>query len=445
MFHKAENMSIAKARQIFYAGLDAVMPDKRIRDLVKVRKHELWVADARYTLKPATRIIIVGAGKASALMAKALEEILGTLVSSGIVIVKYGHAVSLNHVCVEEAAHPIPDQNSLDATKKLVSYCDALQKEDIVFFLLSGGASSLLVDDPYNITLLQLQDVYTRLLHSGANIYEMNCVRKHLSRVKGGGIAKAVFPAQLISMILSDVPYDDLQIIGSGPTVADDSTFESAKKILEKYSLWTGVSSAVRKTINNGITGQLAETVKRGDNVLAATQTVLIGTNRQALMAAAQQARLLGYLPITYTKSMDGDAAKTGRLMAKLLQSIDSIEPICFLVGGETTVKVKGKGRGGRCQELVMAAAKELKDNSITLLAAGTDGSDGPTDAAGAYLDKEILEKIQKSKINIQQYAVNNDSYMFFKKLGAHFTTGPTLTNVMDIVIVLIHPSKKAI
>lgn len=434
-------MSVQAATKIFKAGVEAVMPHRVISKMITRGDGFLQVSDIQVELKENARLFVLGAGKAAALMAKAVEEQLGDLISGGIVIVKYGHHLPLKRIHVTEAAHPLPDEQGLMATDRLMQYTRDLTENDVVLFLLSGGASSLMVDAPYGISLEALQNLFSGLLRSGADISEMNCVRKHFSQIKGGGIARAVYPATLISLILSDVPHDDLEIIGSGPTVADRTCFKDVRAILDKYSLWIRLSGSVRDVVEQGMMGTIPETVKPGDPVMKRCVSFLIANNRQALDAGAAQASAMGYTPICYDQPLQGEAVEKGRQLAEVLNNISSTQPLCILIGGETTVTVTGKGKGGRCQELALSAATILKKSrGVTLLAAGTDGADGPTDAAGACIDSVLLEKISKEKLDTESFTRNNDSYNFFEKNGGHVKTGPTLTNVMDMIVILIDP-----
>lgn len=431
------------AEQIFLAAVESVLPDKLIRNQVTVEGSMLIISSIQFSLDRIDRIFVVGAGKASAMMAKEIENILGNRIADGHVVVKYGHAVKLKYVTVTEAGHPVPDNNGCIATQKILETVTKAKENDLVICLLSGGGSALLSDFPEGCTLNDMIIVNDLLLKSGANIRETNTVRKHLSKVKGGQLAKAAYPAALLSLILSDVIGDPLDVIASGPTVPDTSTFDDVIHILKKYNLLSKIPQQVINYLQNGVIKLNAETPKPGDIIFNNTKNLIIGNNKIALNAACQKAKEVGLNPIIVTSALEGDAIKVAEQLvntALKFQKNDTIKkPCCLLFGGETTIKITGLGIGGRNQHLALHAALFLKNKSgITLLSAGTDGNDGPTSAAGAVVDSKTQEQAVARGIDIQKYLDNFDSFYFFEKTRRHIVTGPTMTNVMDLIIVLV-------
>ena len=435
--------------KIFDAALAAVDPYNAVIKAVKLEDTVFHVAGASYDLGTFKRIIAVGAGKATARMALAIEDVLGDRISEGLVIVKDGHTSSLRTIKQVEAAHPVPNQAGVEGTKRLLEMVQAVDERTLVICLLSGGASALLVAPMNGVTLKDKQEVTTLLLKAGASIEEMNTVRKHLSAVKGGKFAKAACTAQIVTMIFSDVIGDKLDVIASGPTARDSTTFADALAVIDKYRLKGNMPFRVMTFLERGVNGQEAETVKIGDACLQKTRNVIIGGITQALSAAKEKARQLCYAPEVVTAELQGEARDAARFLAQTaLRARDLAsqgERRCLLSGGETTVTVKGTGTGGRNQELALAFALEIDGvDGMTLLSAGTDGTDGPTDAAGAIVCGSTAQQARSLGLHPETYLGNNDSYTFFNKLDAltgeqhHLITGPTGTNVMDIQIMLI-------
>jgi len=431
------------AEQIFLAGVDNVLPDKLIRNQVKVDGSMLFISSMQFSLDKINRIFIVGAGKASAMMAKEIENILGDRITDGHIVVKYGHAVELKYITITEASHPVPDHNGYVASQKILEIVSQAEENDLVVCLLSGGGSALLADFPDGCTLNDMVIVNDLLLKSGADIKETNAVRKHLSKVKGGQLARAAHPASLVSLLLSDVINDPLDVIASGPTVPDTSTFDDAMIVLKKYDLLAKVPHQVLSYLQQGVGKLSPETPKQGDPIFKSTHNIIIGSNKIALDAACQKAKEVGLNPITITSTLEGDAIKIAEqliITALKFQSDSTIKkPCCLLFGGETTIKVNGSGTGGRNQHLALHAASLLNNkNGITLLSAGTDGGDGPTAAAGAVVNLKTKEQSVAIGIDLQKYLNEFDSFHFFEKAGGHIVTGPTMTNVMDLIVVII-------
>nr|WP_281261527.1 glycerate kinase [Chitinophaga niastensis] len=393
-----------------------------------------------YALPHDGRIWVIGAGKAAAAMAQELENILGKhFPLQGMVVTKYGHALPLQQLTLIEAGHPVPDQNSVAASVKLLEIAAQVQPADLVIFLLSGGASALLADVPAGSSLPEVQQLFEALLKSGATIQEMNTVRKHISYIKGGQLAKSIYPATLCTLILSDVPGDDLTVIGSGPTVPDPTTFADTMAILRKYHLPEKISQNLLQHIKNGIAGKIPDTAKPGGDDFRHVHNYLTGTNLIALEAAAQKARALGYHPQLISSTTTGDAHTVAAAYIQQALSYAGPLPACLLMGGETTVQVTGNGLGGRNQHLALAAGIALADHpQLTFLSGGTDGTDGPTDAAGAIVDAHTMKGAIKLQLDANSFLQRNDAWHFFSKAGGLLVTGPTQTNVMDLMIVLI-------
>ena len=441
-------MNIAQARKdaltIFHAGVKAVDPVHAIKNHLRSDGDWLFVGELIYDLSNFNRISVIGAGKASAAMARGVEETLGEKINSGTIITKYDHAVSLDKVRIVEAGHPVPDEEGYRGAQKIVHFLASMNEKDLVFFLISGGGSALL-PFPYEGLILEDKQCVTKiLLEVGANIQEINTLRKHLSQVKGGRLAKIANPATLISLILSDVIGDDLDSIASGPTVPDRSTFRDCVDIVEKYQITDRLPSVIMDIFNKGIRGEIEDTPEAGDPAFERTQNLIIGSNIKAVEEAAKKATELGYNTLILSTFIEGetrDVAGVHAAIAKeILSSGNPIErPACVISGGETTVTIRGGGKGGRNQEFSLAAAMDIDGlENVVLLSAGTDGTDGPTDAAGAISDGETVARARKLGMDPSHYLRENDSYHFFEALGDLILTGPTFTNVMDLRLVFV-------
>jgi glycerate 2-kinase len=433
---------------IFDAALAAVDPYAAVLAALSVAHDRLQVAGASVDLAAYDRIIVVGAGKATARMALALESLLGGRIAAGLIVVKHGHTAQLSIIEQVEAAHPVPDEAGLAGAQRILQMVRAAGAKTLVICLLSGGASALLVAPVAGVTLQDKQRVTGLLLNAGASITELNAVRKHLSMVKGGRLAQAARPAQVLTLILSDVIGDPPGVIASGPTAADDSTFAEAWTAIEKYGLQEKIPAHVSAYLRRGMAGQEPETAKGSDPCFAAAHNIIVGGLRQALAAAETQARRLGYAAEIVSAELQGEARDAARFLAQAARDELAAMPAgarrCLLYGGETTVSVRGGGKGGRNQELALAFALEAEGTAgVSLLSAGTDGSDGPTDATGAMVDGETAAQARRFGMEPARYLEDNDSYSFFRRFdelsGAqrHLKTGPTGTNVMDIQIML--------
>ena len=409
-----------------------------------------------FDLEQFTRIFVFGAGKATARMAQAIETILTGRISAGLIAVKYGYTAPLNHIRQVEAAHPVPDENSLLSAREIAALSRTFDEQTLVINLISGGGSALFdglieyEDGGQNValTLQDLQRTTQALLACGADITEINCLRKHISTVKGGRFVRMLYPATSINFILSDVIGDRLDAIASGLTVPDRSTFSEAWAIVQKYGIAGQLPQGVRRALELGTAGQIPETPKPGDPIFARTHNVLIGTLYNSLLAAAEQARALGYHPLVLSSQLVGEARELGKILTGLARDVHkhgllAPRPACLIGGGETTVTLRGSGKGGRNQEMALAFMNELKNDLATapeifFLSAATDGGDGPTDAAGAFASWELYQQAQAQSLNPETFLQNNDSYHFFQALDALLKTGPTGTNVCDLQIVLV-------
>jgi glycerate 2-kinase len=429
-----------QAFRIFRAALQAADPAEAVLRHVRRDGEWLMVARRRYRLSEFQNIYVVGAGKASAGMAAAIERLLGKRIRGGLINTKYGHCARLRWIGCNECGHPIPDRNGEIGAARIGEIAVQAGAKDLVICLISGGASALMPLPAPPVTLEEKQQTTRLLLECGADIHEINCIRKHLSLVKGGQLARLAYPATIVTLILSDVLGDDPDVIGSGPTVADRSTFAAAAGIFDKYRIAKRVPPGVRKRIYQG----LEETAKPGDRIFRKVQNLIVGSNRLAVDAAARQARALGFRTMVLSTFLQGEAREVARVHAAIAKEIRATgrpvrPPACVISGGETTVTIRGGGLGGRNQEFALAAALDIAGLAgVVILSAGTDGSDGPTDAAGAVADGTTIARAESDGLNAARHLANNDSYRFFEPLGDLIKTGPTGTNVADVQITLI-------
>jgi hydroxypyruvate reductase len=432
------------ALSIFHSALAAVDPEEAVRRHLKFESGVLSVQDRRFDLNASERVWVVGAGKAVAPMAKAIEDLLGDRIDAGLLVVKDGHGLPLAKIRVREAGHPVPDERGVSGTLEILDLLHGAGERDLVICLISGGGSALLIAPSEGIRLADKQAATKNLLACGATIHEINTIRKHLSRAKGGLLARAAQPATVLSLILSDVVGDDLDVIGSGPTVPDRSLFQDAVEILQRYEIWDRTPAAVRERLAQGADGLLAETPKPGDPAFRQGAQVLVGSCLQALTAAAQAAERMGYRALILSSKAEGEAREVAKAFTAMGREILSsghplAPPACILMGGETTVTLQGAGRGGRNQEFVLAGAIALSGSQgLVLLAGGTDGTDGPTDAAGAIADGSTIDRAKSLGMNPFAFLKRSDSYHFFKPLDDLILTGPTRTNVMDVYMMLV-------
>ena len=442
-------------RTIFDAALAAVDPYYAVLRAVKFENGHLRVADADYDLGVFERILVIGGGKATARMAQAVETLLGEYITTGLIVVKDGHTLPLKNIEQVEAAHPVPNAAGEAGARRILDLVRAADEKTLMLCLLSGGASALLVAPDTGLTLQDKQEATGLLLRAGASIDELNAVRKHLSAIKGGRLAQAAFPAQVLTLLLSDVIGDRLDVIASGPTAVDGSSFADALAVISKYGLLDKMPPRVTALLQQGACGQLAETAKVGDRCFNQTRNVIVGALRLALEAAATESRRLGLNTRIISAELQGEARAAAHFLAQIarreLSEMRGGERCCLLCGGETTVTVRGTGLGGRNQELALAFALEIEGmDEVTLLSTATDGSDGPTDAAGAQADGRTAARARELGIDPQQHLDTNDSYTFFRRYDersgehSHLITGPTGTNVMDMQLLLLEKRSTA-
>ena len=424
------------------SSLEAANPEKAMKRMITLKGSRLCVNKVDYDLATFNRIVCVGAGKASAHMALTLEQIVGIHLEGGLVIVKDGYGAPTKNIRIIEASHPLPDQRGVRATRHILSLVQSLTKQDLLIVLLSGGASSLLCAPACGLTLTNKRRATNLLLRCGATIHELNTVRKHLSAIKGGQLAKAT-SANILTLIISDVLGDDLATIGSGPTAPDPTTFQEAKDILKHYKIWTKIPQAVQDHLEQGIHGQVPETLKRKNRISRRIHHVVLANNRHSIDAVAKKAKGIGLHPFIIPTPLQGEAREIGSILGLMAKDLCEFgnpvrAPSCLIAGGEPTVTVTGKGNGGRAQECVLAAAQELAGlRHVVVAGFGTDGTDGPTEVAGVVVDGNTMKRAQKMGVDPRKILVANDSYTFFKKVGGHIRTGPTGTNVNDIYLVL--------
>jgi hydroxypyruvate reductase len=438
--------------KMYWEAVRTVDPGMLITSYVKKENGKLIIKNPgtiiSEDLSRYKQIIVCGIGKAAARMAAAIEQVLGDDIAHGLVITKYGHTVKTKKIKVMEAGHPLPDENSVRGAKVLTQMAREADEETLVINLISGGGSALFCLPAGALTLADKIQTTKLLLACGADIDEMNCVRKHLSRVKGGGLARIAYPARLINLILSDVISDRIDTIASGITAPDPTTFADALAIARKYSLEDKLSPAVMEHLLQGTKGLIPETPKENDSAFKKTVNIILGNNKLACQAALREAKNLGYEARVLTTTLTGEASEAGVMFAQRAKELitdktGETKNSLLINGGETTVTIQGEGKGGRNQEMALAFACELNRiqpgaRNVYFLSAGTDGSDGPTDAAGAFVTPELIEEMKNIAATAEAHLARNDSYNFFAKTGCLFKTGPTYTNVCDIQILLV-------
>ncbi len=438
--HSPYGETILAVQQV---ALAAVEPGSALRRHVQRRGDQLTIDGRPYDLSAVERIWIVGGGKAATAMAAATSATLGERLTGGLVVTKYGHAdpsLGTGPVKVVEAGHPLPDEAGVTGARCIAELLDATTDHDLVVAVLSGGGSALLTLPASGLTLADLQETTDLLLRCGATIVELNTVRKHLSQIKGGGLARMAAPAPLVSLILSDVVGDPLDTIASGPTSPDPTTFGDAWAVLERYDLVRQVPQSVCEQLKAGLDRDIPDTPKPGDSLFHQVQNVIVGSNRLAAEAAVTEAHLRGLNALLLSTFVEGQAREIGRVAAALAKELvyhdrPVSRPACLVWGGETTVTLRGQGKGGRNQELALAAALALEGlPDIVLVALGTDGTDGPTDAAGAIATGETVARARSLGLDPIAHLENNDAYPLFDALDDLIRTGPTGTNVNDLL-----------
>jgi len=433
-------------KQIYTKAIAAVDPYNLILEHLKIQDQHMWIRGKKlYNLDKIENIYVIGMGKGTAPMAAAIEACLRDNIKKGAVIVKYGHTENLNIIDQYEAGHPVPDQNTLKFTEPLLEIAKEASENDLVIVLITGGGSALLESLPHPIGLEDLADTSRLLLGCGAAIQEINTIRKHISNVKGGRLAQHIWPAKALSLILSDVIGDPLESIASGPTSPDTTTFTHAMDIVQKYNLENTLPKTVFNHLNEGLNTKIEDTPKAGEALFKNITNVIIGNNQLALECVQGTAKENGFKPLIVTDQVQGEAREIAKMISGMIKSTDASgfpieKPACLIFGGEPTVTIKGDGLGGRNQEIVLAMLDELKDFAglFYFCSVGTDGTDGPTDAAGAWISNTTNEQVSIKKLKALDYLNNNDAYHFFEDIGQLIKTGPTRTNVMDLMFCLI-------
>ncbi|RPI26823.1 MAG: glycerate kinase [Acidobacteria bacterium] len=436
-------------RHIYEAALRSVDPEAAVLRFLRREGDLLRLADRTYQLSSFRRIVLVGFGKAGVPMAKAVEQIFGDRLDQGLIIVKYGHGGQLKKTLVVEAGHPEPDEAGRAGAEELLSLLDrTVSSQDLLIVLLSGGGSALAPAPVSGVSLDDKKRTTSLLLRCGATIHEMNCVRKHLSRIKGGRLLDHAHGATVLALMLSDVVGDDMSTVASGATVPDPTTFRDALDILSAYRLESELPATVWRYLERGAAGDphAPETLKPGSVASRHIQNVIVGSNFLGLRAAAEKSRELGFAPLILSSSIEGNTADIAKMHVALAQEVlktghPLARPCCLISGGETTVKVTGSGKGGRNQEFVLCCAKETAgwpEDRILFASLGSDGTDGPTDAAGALADPRSKSRGDELGLSLDDHLARNDSYNFFNPLADLIRTGPTRTNVMDFRFVLI-------
>jgi hydroxypyruvate reductase len=429
------------ARAIWQAALAAADVRPLVhRHVRRVGSGSFEVAGRRIDIAPSGRVIVVGAGKASGAMAAALEEVLDDRLHDGYVVVKDGYLVPTRRVSLVEAGHPVPDPRGEEAARAILERAQHAAEQDVVFVLISGGGSALMPAPVPPVTLDEKRAMTRLLLGAGATITELNAVRKHLSSIKGGQLARAAAPARVVTLVLSDVIGDPLDVISSGPTAPDSSTFATAVDVLQRRGVWESVAPAIRARLEAGVRGEIPETPKPGDPIFLHVSHHVIGNNALVTDAAVARAAELGYRPTMLTRALEGEARDVARDLVTRARALPP--PAGLVAGGATTVTVRGPGHGGRCQELALAAAIELDGLAdVVLLAGGTDGTDGPTDAAGGLVDGSTLSRMRAAGVDPRAALDANDAHRALAASGDLLVSGPTCTNLLDLYLVLRGPA----
>ena len=450
------NVLLSTAEKIYGAALEAVEPRTLVQKNISRNGDRLIVQGKSFSLTSYRRIFLVAVGKAAPYLAREVSAYLKDKLTQGIVLCPPGENLRLKKLTCLPAAHPLPDARSILAARKILRLARLADDRDLFLVLLSGGGSAQVTFPLPGVTLGEKRLITESLLKAGASIKELNAVRKHLSAIKGGRLARAAFPATVVNLVVSDVIGNDLETIASGPTQPDSSTYPGAKGVLEKYGLWESAPRGVKEAIRRGIEGKIEETLKPKDPIFKRVQSFILGDNHVALEAARAEASDLGFNSRIIKEGDSGEARTAAKKYLVILDRLtrppgSNADSLCLVAGGELTVTVRGPGKGGRNQEFILACLCQLgkkgkdylsyKFNSFykdwLFLSLGTDGVDGPTDAAGAWIDPSILERIRELSLEPQEFLGGNNSYGFFERAGGMIKTGPTKTNVMDIRIFL--------
>jgi glycerate 2-kinase len=429
---------------ILSAALEAVDPIAAVKSHTCLEGDLLHIGERTYDLSQYRNIYVIGGGKASGAMARAVEEVLGSYLTGGVVNTKYGYLSDTKVVKINEAGHPIPDAEGMAGAAQMLDLARQASKGGLVICLISGGGSALMTLPVEGITLHDMEALTGALLRCGATINEINTVRKHLSQIKGGNLSRAAYPAEVASLILSDVVGNPLDVIASGPTAPDSSTFAQAYDILDRYQLLDQLPQSITQHLCKGKEKQVPETPKKDDPLFANTYNLIIASNEIAADAAMEAAVAAGFHTMLLSTYVEGEAREVARVFSAIAKEVlHSSRPVprpaCIVAGGETTVTIRGEGLGGRNQELALAAAIQLEGlDEAMVVALATDGTDGPTDAAGAIADGSTIRRARAKKLLARDYLANNDSYHFFEQLDDLLVTGPTNTNVNDLTFVFV-------
>ena len=438
---QARNIALKAAE----AAIKAVDPKRVVMSNISFDDNILRIKGLTFNLSSFKRIFVIGGGKASGLMAEAVEDLLSDRIDGGVIVVPRGtkKRYHTSKIVIHEAEHPVPDQSSVEGARRIMKVASDAGERDLLICLISGGGSSLM-SLPKNGVSLQDKQLMTRLLlKCGATINEINTVRKHLSQFKGGQLAKKAYPASIVSLILSDVVGDPIEVIASGPTVPDPTTYQDAVKILKKYGIWDKTPRSAKETLLKGADGNLPETPKPGEVIFKKVYNLIIGDNRVASQAAYNVIKNSGLNALFLTSFLEGEARDIGIMLAaigrEVITSNNPVRKPCgIIVGGESTVTVKGLGKGGRNQEISLSSALKIDGlKGVVIMSFSTDGIDGPTDAAGAIVDGSTIARSREMGMDAMIYLENNDSYNFFSRLNDLIFTGPTGTNVNDISIIV--------
>lgn len=433
-----------KLLPILSAALAAVDPVTAVKRHMSLVGDELRIGERIYDLGQYRGIYVIGGGKAGGSMAKATEDILDDRLTVGVINTKYGYLAKTEIVRINEAGHPIPDAAGVQGAKEMASLAARASDGDLVICLISGGGSALMTLPVEGITLADIEVLTAALLRCGATINEINAIRKHLSQIKGGNLSRLAYPAEVVSLILSDVVGNPLDVIASGPTVPDSSSFAQAYDVIERYGILHEVPSSVVEHLRTGKDGIVPETPKEDDAAFAKTYNLIIASNEVAAQAAMAKAQEIGFNTALLSTFVEGEAREVAHVFSAIAKEIAHSghpisRPACVVAGGETTVTIRGEGKGGRNQELALAAAVQIDGlDEATIIALATDGTDGPTDAAGAIADGSTLIRAREKHLSASDYLANNDSYHFFEALGDLIITGPTNTNVNDLTFVFV-------
>lgn len=445
---KREIPDIENIKKILNFTLKAIDPDKIIESSIRLQKELFFIKEYSFNLSSFQNIYLIGIGKASQPMATSIMQLLGYLIHSGVVITKAEDKFQTENLSTKiktiQSSHPIPDERSIFAAEEIIRFSKRLTANDLVICLISGGGSALVTKPAEGVSLNTMQKITSQLLRCGASIIEINTVRKHLDVIKGGGLLSFLYPAQVVTLILSDVMGDDLSMIASGPTVADPTTYQDAMDILIKYSITQSIDESILDHFISGIKGIIPETLKESDPRLTQVNNIIVGNNLTAIVAAKEIAEKIGYHCEIITSPLVGNTYDVGNRIAEIARAkkckTNEINlPLCVIGGGESTVNIKGRGLGGRNQEVALYSAVQIdgiEDVCVATLA--TDGEDGPTDAAGAIITGKTIKSAKTLGVDATRYLSNNDSYNFFVRVGGLIKTGSTGTNVNDLNFIFI-------